>query len=141
MASTRPKRTLVQRVQEDIIDINLYDDIESNTRDKSRWKTIGDITEALAHIFIGATVVLSFAAGFFDLKYLSFISGCCATVSMALLRFSAYCFKESKERTAQVNILLKYLGISPIPDITIESPAEPALRVIKDKDRLSLNEV
>lgn len=108
------------KIRTDIIEKNYYNDIKYNIRCKSVCKFTGDLTENLAYISIGISSIFSFAAGFFDNMYLSFISGLFGVISLSLLKFSSYSMKESKERTEQVNIILKKLGIEDIPDIVIE---------------------
>lgn len=118
---------LATRIKKDLVDPNLYDDVKYNIRSKSRWKLIADISETFAQVLLCASVVLSFASGSFDQRVLSFIAGAFGAASMSLLLFSSYSMRESKERTAQVNIILRSLGINQIPDITIDSASDPML--------------
>ncbi len=98
-----------------------YTDIKYNIRSKSRWKMMGDMTEALSYIMTGIATILAFSAGFSNNAWLSFAAGCFSTASLVFLNFSSYATKESKERTRQVNKILDKLGIDQIPDIAIDS--------------------
>lgn len=129
--TNQPKIDLATKIRTELVEKNYYRDVKYNIISKSACKITGDITEAIAHILMGVTAILAFAAGFYDLRVLSFVADCLGTASLVLLRFSSYCMKESKERTKQVNKLLDRLGISGIPDITIDSsvaraPVQPA---------------
>lgn len=112
---------MIEKIRKELIEKMYYDDIRYNLRSKSRWKYTGDVSETLAHIIIAASIMLAFATGFFNIKFLSFISGSMNTGALVLLRFSSYAMKESKERTDQVNRLIEKLGFDDIPDITIDS--------------------
>lgn len=116
-----PNSEIAEKIRKELVEPNYYRDVEYNIISKSRWKIIADVTEAFGNILIAVAAILAFAAGFFDYQLLSFFAGCTGTLSFTLLRFSSYSMKESWERTQQVNMLLEKLGISTIPDITIDS--------------------
>lgn len=105
------------KIKTELVNPNYYNDIKRSIRGKSRWKFIGDFTEAISHIFTGISVILSFACGFFDDLVLSFIAGVFGIIALVLLKFSHYAINESKERTEEVNILLNKLKIDEIPMI------------------------
>ena len=109
--------SLVERIRTELIEVNYYNDIKYNIRSKSRWKFMSDFTEASSYIFTGISVILSFACTSFDNTNLSFAAGVFGTIALVLLKFSSYALSESKERTNQVNILLKKLEIDEIPNI------------------------
>lgn len=111
---------LVEKIRTEILERNYYNDVNYNIRCKSICKFTADISENLAYLSIGLSSIFSFASGFFDNIYLAFISGLFGVLSLSLLKFSSYSMKESRERTTQVNIILKRLGIEEIPDIVIE---------------------
>lgn len=123
---------LADRIKRELINETYYRDVKHTLISKSAWKIIGDITEALAHIGIGATAILAFSAGYFDHAILSYISGCVCTISLVLSRFSAYSLKESKERTRQVNAILQELGISQIADVIETSGPNTSIDSIDD---------
>lgn len=112
-------QSIQEKIKTELIENRYYNDIKYNINSKSRCKFTADFTEYLSYILTGIAVILSFAAGFFDNIWLSFASGCFGTTSLALLKFSSYAMSESKERTNQVNIILKKLGIEEIPDISV----------------------
>ncbi len=113
---------LNSKITNDLINKAYYNDVRRTLRGRCICKCIGDTTEAFAQIFTGISVVLSFAAGFFDLYLLSFLSGCFGIISIIFLRCSSYSMKESKERTNEINIILNKLGINEIPNIAVSNP-------------------
>lgn len=109
------------RIKRELLDSMYYRDVRYNLRSRFRWKFIGDFTEAFSHIFTGVATILAFASGFFGLDILAFLAGCFGAVSLVILQFSSYAVKESRERTVQVNRILRKLGMDEIADITIDS--------------------
>ena len=115
---------IINKIRSELVDESYYNDIKYNLSSKSRWKFIGDISEALAYLCSGLSTMLAFSSGFFSIRLLPFIAGCFGTGSLLLFIFSSYAMKESKERTKQVNYLLSDLGIHKIPDIVIDSATD-----------------
>lgn len=108
------------RVRKEILNEDYFNDIKYNMGSKSRMKILSDITEILSYMFAAVGIILSFAAGFFNNIYIAFAAGCMSTIAMVLLKLSSYFMNESKERTQQVNILLRNRNFNQIPDISIE---------------------
>jgi len=108
------------RVRKEILNEDYFNDIRYNMSSKSRMKIAADVTEILAYLFGTVSIILAFASGFFDNIYLAFAAGTINTISLALLKLSSYFMKESKERTQQVNILLKNRNFNQIPDISVD---------------------
>ena len=108
---------LATKIQKELVDRNYFNDVKYNLASKSRWKIIGDLSEAFSQVFTATATILAFASGFFEYSFLAFIAGCIGTSAIVLKQFSSYCMKESSERTQQVNRILKKLGLNEIPDI------------------------
>ena len=80
----------------------------------------GNCFQSISQIItLGATVV-AFSAGYYDNKTMSFIAGCLGSVSLSLLKASAYANKESKEKNEQLNTLLTNYNFKEVPDIIKE---------------------
>ncbi len=124
IGNMRQNKELKNKISKELIEKTYYNDVKRNLRERCLCKCVGDISEALAHILSGVSIVLSFAAGFFNLYILSFLAGCFGTISMILLACSSYSMKESKERTEEINIILDRLGINDIPNIAIDSASD-----------------
>lgn len=124
ITNMRQNKELLKKINTELIEKTYYNDVKRNLRERCLCKCAGDISEALAHIFAGIGVVLSFSAGFFNLYILSFLAGCFGTIALILLQCSSYSMKESRERTDEVNILLDKLGLSDIPNIAIDSAGD-----------------
>ena len=102
----------------ELINEHYFNDIEWGLRGRSYWKTAGDICETLGYLCIGISAILAFSAGFFDIRFLSYIAGCVGTASGLLLKFSLYSMGESKERTDEINKILKKVGLDEVVDIS-----------------------
>lgn len=108
------------RVRREVLNEDYFNDIKYNMGSKFRMKLLSDITEILSYVFGAIGIILTFGSGFFDNIYLAFAAGCINTLSLVLLKLSSYFMKECKERTQQVNILLRNRNFNQIPDISIE---------------------
>jgi hypothetical protein len=106
-----------QHIVEKIND-QYYRDIELGLIGRSGWKTTGDVSETLGYIFLGISTMVSFSAGFFDIRMLSFVAGCVGIFSSLLFKFALYAMAQSKERTDEVNKILMKIGIEKIVDIS-----------------------
>jgi hypothetical protein len=104
----------VKIVKEYVEPAYLYD-ISSMIKGKRCWKTVGQIFETFSKIFIAISGILSFSSGYFEDKTLSFLAGSVTTISLAMLQFSAFSFKENKKLSDELNIILKKLGLDTIP--------------------------
>lgn len=120
-----PQNSIFKEIIRKEVEKTYQNDIKYNLRSKSRWKFIGDFVEALSELCLLASTILAFSAGFYNYMLLSYLAGLMGTISLALIGFSNYAVKESRERTKQVNILLDKIGSETIPDITINTPLTP----------------
>ena len=112
---------LASRIQKELVEPNLYNDVKYNIKNKSGLKKTADALEILAYILVFIGTLLAFASGVFGKLFLSYISGSVTTAASALIILSKKIMSESKERTEQVNMLLNKVGIESIPDVTIDS--------------------
>ena len=101
-----------------LIEPTYYSDIKDLLSEKKKCRWAGCLAETLSKIIIGAGGVLSFASGVWSTPLLSFGAGSCAAVGLISLHLSTYFEHESKERVAQINIILEKLHLESMPDIT-----------------------
>lgn len=101
-----------------------YREIATALSDRDRYLKWGICFETLVKITVALTSIASLADNTFKGYNLSFVSGCLGVVSMFLLGLVSHFLQQSKERTEQINILLKTLGIEPVPDIVVEQPQQ-----------------
>jgi len=113
---------LINKIKKKLIEPTYYQDTQASLKGRWFWKKTGDFMEAFGQIFSGIASILAFAAGFFGLNVLSFVAGCCGTISLVLLHFSSYAMKESRNNTAIVNKILALIGLTAIPDIVVDTP-------------------
>lgn len=92
-------------------------DVKNSLGWRYRWRQIGNCVECIAQFFILISTLLAFAAGYEDDRLLSFLSGGSMVISLGLVRYSNYSFKESKERTQELNKILHHLHMKNIPMI------------------------
>ena len=93
----------------------------------------------VSKIFIGIGSILSFSAGVYDSKELSFISGTISVVSMVLLQYATFSYRESGKSTQELNVLLDSIGIKKLPKRIKIAPNETGITIrskIHKKERL-----
>lgn len=126
----------VESITKKLIEPTYYTDIETSISDRKKWKIVGDITQVMSKVLSGASTILAFAAGFFQLSVLSFVSGCLGTTALVLSHFSSFSLNESKKITAKINKILEKLGISDIIDIVTDpSSSDSRLNVKNNVDK------
>lgn len=104
----------IKIVKEFIEPAYIYD-IKNMIRGKRRWKASGQIFETVSKILVAASGILSFSSGYYKDETLSFLAGSVSTISLAMLQFSSFCYRENKKQSDELNILLKKLGLDTIP--------------------------
>lgn len=109
------------RIQTELIEPSIYNSVKSNLSGQADWKKVGDVFSVIHTIFIGLSVILAYAAGYFaDYAWLSFISGSVGLFSIFMSQFSNYAYNESKKRTASVNKLLNYYNMPSMTDTVVD---------------------
>ena len=137
MVDTNDFSSLAIKIKKDLIDNTYYNDVKRNLRGRKYWKLLGDLFELLSKITLAVSVVLTFAAGFYEYELMSFISGCLGISALILLHLSSYAMKESKERNETVNKILRKVGLNDIVDISTEPNTDD---LIKYQPKLENNE-
>lgn len=106
---------LKAEVVEVLIEPSYKSDIKEHIRLRKFFRKIGLALESISKIFVGTASVVSFSAGIYNNKTLSFLGGIFSTCSLVLLQFSLYSYKESKRETVVLNDILRQLNIETIP--------------------------
>jgi hypothetical protein len=101
-----------------LIDESNYSDVKMGLVGRSCFKVTADICETIGHLLVGVAAVISFAAGSFNLSYLSFVAGAVSVIAVSLLKFSSFAMAESKSQTTEINKILATLSMSPVVDIS-----------------------
>jgi hypothetical protein len=104
-----------KKIMREHVEPSYIHDIQSMIRGKRCWKLFGQFFETLSKIFVAIGCILSFSSGYYQDKVLSFLAGSVSTVSLAMLQFSSFSFKENKKQSQELNILLNKLGLDTIP--------------------------
>ena len=87
-------------------------DIIHNLKFRKKFKSYGLFFETLSKLFLGISSVISFASGIYKYEVLSFLSGTSSVVSLVLLQYSSFSYRESKKLSIEINEILKKLNIS-----------------------------
>lgn len=109
-------QSLVEKVKVLVEDAYMQD-IRDTLGGRYHWRKVGNVTEACAHACAGLGTMLAFAAGIYDITALSFSAGCASTMALVLGLWVSYANKESRERSRELNAVLKVLHLNPVPDL------------------------
>jgi hypothetical protein len=96
-------------------------DIKNNLRLKKTFKAAGLTFESLSKLFVGVASVTSFASGIYKSTVISFLAGTASVVSLVLLQYASYSYRESKKISAEINDVLKKINIETIKQYEIPS--------------------
>jgi len=100
-----------------IIKPNYLEEVKDFTNNRNVWRKRAMRLETCSKLFIGVGGIVSFSSGFYGYPTLSFISGAISTISLVLLQYANFSYKESKKATTDLNILLDNIGIKKIPEL------------------------
>jgi len=98
-------------------------DIKEAIQGKKCWRHTGLTFETVSKITVAVGGVLSFSSGYFNSNILSFVSGSVSVVSLALLQFGSFSFKQGKKQANDLNILLQKLNLDTMPIMEDEPDA------------------
>ena len=126
-----------EQVENNIINENIKDEINTFLYFRRKWRNIGICMETTSKIMVGATSILAFTIGVYPCNiYLGYWSGCIATASLVCLQFANYSFRESKLSTNNLNVLLTKFHVQPLPElnasISKESPINTTPKINTD---------
>ena len=110
--------TLKNDILVTMIEPNFKSDITRNLKLRKKFKACGICFETTSKFLVGVGSVLSFASGIYKYDILSFIAGTTSVVSLVMLQYSSFCYKESKKMTLELNEILKKLHM---PTINIDN--------------------
>ena len=110
-----------------LIEPNYKSDISSSLKLKKKFKLVGLTLESLSKLFLGISSVTSFASGIYKYQLLSFFAGTSSVISLVLLQYSSFSYRESKKITNEINNTLKKLNITQIipDDNSVSEPMSP----------------
>ena len=90
-----------------LIEPNYKSDITSSLKLKRKFKLFGLTFESLSKLFLGISSVTSFASGIYKYQLLAFFAGTTSVISLVLLQYSNFSYRESKKITSEINNILK----------------------------------
>jgi len=97
-----------------LIEPQYKNDIIRNLRLRKKFKNYGLVFESLSKLFLGMSSVVSFSSGIYKYQVLSFLAGTSSVVSLVLLQYSSFSYRESKKLSMELNEILKKLNITTI---------------------------
>ena len=113
-----------------LIEPSYKSDISSSLKLKKKFKLFGLTFETMSKLFLGISSITSFASGIYKYQLLAFFAGTSSVISLVLLQYSSFSYRESKKLTNEINNSLKKLNIQLIPqnipdDNSLDTPISP----------------
>lgn len=105
------------KLVEEILKPAMQYDIEDLIAARRSMRICSNRFEVCAKCLVALGAIASFVAPYIGNPYISIGAGAINVLSMSNFVLSSYCASESIERNTQINILLKSMGISTLPDI------------------------
>ncbi len=105
----------------ELIEPQYKQDIKGTIMLSKKFKRFGLVFETLSKLFVGIGSVLSFAAGIYKYEMVSFLAGTTSVVSLVLLQYSSFSYRESKKLTMELNDILKKLDITTLTQENLSS--------------------
>ena len=106
---------LKQDILSTLIEPCYKNDIKENLKLKKNFKQSGLVFETLSKFFVGISSIASFASGIYQYQIISFLAGSASVISLVLLQYSSYSYRESKKLALEINNILKSLNIEQYP--------------------------
>lgn len=128
---------IVNRILTKYIEPAYEGDVQQSLGLRNTFKRLGIGFEAASKIFVGVSSVLSFASGIYKNQVLSFVGGTTSVISLVFLQFASYSYKESKQSTEELNIILEKLNIEGVSDLN--NVSKETVITINDSDPVSVN--
>lgn len=121
--------TTVERLKK-IIGPEYERDVKELLAARHLWKKASDSIEVASKIMSGLASVVAFGAS--SVKHpvasdwMAFGAGCIGTLSLTLMLFSNYSGRLSRQRTRELNNILKIAGVTPVAQIASATDADDA---------------
>ena len=112
-------------ILKNLIEPSYSKDIDDMIHGKRCWRITGQVFETASKVLVALGSILSFSSGYFDDPALGFIAGSVSTISLAMLQFSSFSYRENKKRTSELNLMLQKLGLDTIPQIDLQTDNNP----------------
>ena len=110
---------LGREISPDVLHPMVHQDLLSALQARKRWLKVSNLCENLAHVGLCVTSILAFTASTYRNPAVLFANGCCSTLSVVLLKYSAYAAGESAERHQVILKTLRYLKLRDLPPVLV----------------------
>lgn len=117
------------KIVRELVEPSYIDDIKEILKGKKCWRITGQVFETISKIFVAVGSIMSFSSGYYNIPLLSFLSGSISTMSLAILQFSSFSYRENKKQGQELNTLLQKLKLDTMP--VLERDADQSLALAR----------
>lgn len=103
--------TLKNDILVNLVEPQYKSDIIQNLKLRKRFKNFAIGFETMSKLFVGVSSVMSFSSGIYKYQIMSFLAGTTAVLSLVLLQYASFSYRESKKLSIELNDILKKLNI------------------------------
>jgi len=90
-----------------LVEPSYKNEIKTTIRLKKMFKSCGIWFETSSKFFLGVSSVMSFASGIYKIQILTFLAGTTSVISLVLLQYASFSYRESKKMASETASLLK----------------------------------
>lgn len=112
---------LRQYIIKDVLQPAYITDIKDIMKARFIWRKFANLLLIISKFTVLLGAVFAFSQTYFQVYYLSFISGIISLFGVLVAQLADFFYKESKSRTIQANSILTSLGLKDLPDIIDQS--------------------
>ena len=94
-----------------LIEPNYKNEIINHLKLRKKFKKYALWLETFSKFFVGVSSVMSFSSGIYKYQIMSFIAGTSSVISLVLLQYSSFSYREYKKISFELNDTLKKLNI------------------------------
>jgi membrane protein DedA with SNARE-associated domain len=94
-----------------LIEPSYKNEIKQILKLRKQFKNYGIFFETVSKMFVGVTSIISFSAGIYKYEILAFLAGSCSVISLVLLQYASFSYRESKKMSIELNNILRKLNI------------------------------
>jgi hypothetical protein len=112
MKSFTVSETLKKEILTTLVEPQYKNEIKVYINLRKKFKNCGLLFETMSKLFVGISSIMSFASGIYKYEIMSFLAGTTSVISLVLLQYSSFSYRESKKMTTELNDILKKLDIT-----------------------------
>jgi hypothetical protein len=101
-----------KEILSNLVEPSYKNEIKTTIRLKKLFKSCAICFETTSKFFVGVSSIMSFASGIYKIQILTFLAGTTSVISLVLLQYASFSYRESKKMGSETDTLLKKVNFS-----------------------------